>query len=393
MKKTLVIGALISLLGSGLAFAGTIAEIPFVPMSPQVMGMGGSFIADAHGYDSFFYNPAGFSRSGGSFTLLSATTWAYSRPDELFALGQKLSGGTSSSSSTLNFLNNQVTTGGFGIGASAGIGYVGNGLGLGMMIIEDSYLYGSSLRGASGDLTATIGFIGGLSVPFDVLGFRLHIGGDIRPMIRVHSPISNSVAFGLLTALANGQDLLSPLNSADALYGLGVGLDLGAIAELGSFTFGFSVRDLGGTQFKYNQSTFGTVSSTLGSTLRFPGGSSVTADQYVIPMSVGLGAAFHPDLGAVKYWIDPSVSVDVQDIATVLGGSNSIWYALHAGAELRLINMFALRTGLNQGYLTFGAGVKLLVLDLNFAFFTQELGAHLGDQPRAGATLDVAIRW
>jgi len=393
MKKILVIGALISLLGTGLAFPATIAEIPFLPMSPQVMGMGGSFIADAHGYDSFFYNPAGFSRSGGSFTLLSATSWVYSHPDELFALGQKYSAGTGSSSSTLSFLNNQVSTGGFGIGASAGIGYVGNGLGLGMMIIEDSDVYGPDLMGAHGDLTATIGFIGGLSVPFDVMGFKLHVGGDLRPMIRVHAPISSAVANGMLTALADGNDLLSPLNSADALYGLGIGIDLGAIAEIGWFQFGLSVRDLGGTQFKYNESTFGTFSSIFGSTLRFPGGSSVTADQYVIPMNVGLGAAFHPDLGATKRWIDPSVSVDLQDLTGVLGGSNSLWYALHGGAELRLINMFALRTGFSQGYLTFGAGMKLLVLDVNFALFTQELDAHLGGQPRAGATLDVSIRW
>lgn len=393
MKRMLVIGALISLLGSGLAFAATIAEIPFLPMSPQVMGMGGSFIANAHGYDSFFYNPAGFSRSGGSFTLLSASTWAYARPDELFGLGQKLSAGTGSSSSTLSFLTNQVTTGGFGIGASAGIGYVGKGLGLGMMIIEDSYVYGPDLPGASGDVTATVGFIGGLSVPFDVMGFKLHVGGDLRPMIRIHAPISSTVANGMLTALSDGQDLLSPLNSADALYGVGIGLDVGAIAELGAFQFGLSIRDLGGTQFKYNKSTVGTFFSTFGSTLRFPGGSPVTADQYVIPMNVGLGAAFHPDLGATKYWIDPSVSVDMQDLGAVLSGSNSVLYALHAGAELRLINMFALRTGLNQGYVTFGAGMKLAVLDLNFAVFTQELGTHLGDQPRAGATLDVSIRW
>jgi hypothetical protein len=261
------------------------------------------------------------------------------------------------------------------------------------MIIEDSMLYGPTLLGASGNLTATIGFIGGLSVPFDVLGFKVHAGGDIRPMIRVHAPLSNSVALGMLNALANGQDMLSPLNNADALYGVGIGVDLGAIAELGWFTFGLSVRDLGGTQFKYNKSTFGTLSSTFGSQLKFPAGAAVTEDQYVIPMDVGLGFAFHPDLGSTKYFIDPSFSVDMRDLGGVLGGTRSIWSVLHGGAELKLINMFTLRSGLNQGYLTFGAGVKLLVLDMSFALFTRELGAHIGDRPSAGATLDIAIRW
>ena len=131
------------------------------------------------------------------------------------------------------------------------------------VIIEDSYVYGPDLMGATGDLTATVAFIGGLSVPFDVMGFKLHVGGDLRPMIRVHAPISNTVANAMLTALADGNDLLSPLNSADALYGVGIGLDLGAIADLGWLQLGLSIRDLGGTQFKYNKSTFGTLSSTF----------------------------------------------------------------------------------------------------------------------------------
>jgi len=393
LRKTRFVCAFIALLGSGTAFAGTVTEIPFVPVSPQVMGQGGAFIADAHGYDSFFYNPAGFSRPGGSLTVLSATTWAYSRPDELIGLLGRYGAGTGSSSSALNFLSRQVSSGGFGIGTSAGIGYVGNGLGLGVMMIEDSYLYGPDLMGAQGDLTATIGFIGGLSVPFDLMGLKVHVGGDLRPMIRVHAPISNLVANGMLTALADGNNLFAPLNSSEALYGVGIGLDLGAIAELGRFTFGVSVRDVGGTQFSYNKNTFGTFWKTFGSTLGFPGGSSANGDRYVIPMNVGLGASFHPDMGALAYWVDPSLSIDLQDLGGVLDGSHPVWYALHGGAQFKLLSLFALRAGLNQGYLTFGTGVKLFVLDMNFALFTQELGAYLGDRPRSGATLDVAIRW
>ena len=89
-------------------------------------------------------------------------------------------GGTSTPSSIFNFLD-QITRGGVGAGGSWGIGYVGGGLGLGASFILDSILSGPSLLGASGDLTGTLGFIGGLSVPFDVGRFKIHVGGDVRP--------------------------------------------------------------------------------------------------------------------------------------------------------------------------------------------------------------------
>ncbi len=391
--KTLGIAVLLFALCSGSAFAATIAEIPFVPMSPEVMGMGGAFIADTHGYNSFFFNPAGFSRDPGSFTLLDASTWIYARPDQLFSLAAQSLAGTSSPAGVASFVNDQVTTGGLGFGASLGIGYVGNGLGLGLVIIEDSMLYGPTLLGVAGDLTATVGFIGGLSVPFDVLGFKIHLGGDIRPMIRIHAPLTNADAVPVLQALATGGDTFAALNTANAFYGAGIGIDLGAIAEIGWFTVGLSVRDLGGTQFKYNTASFGTVMSNLGSQLRFPAGYAANDDQYVIPMDIAFGVGFHPDMGTFNRFIDPSISVDMHDLMGALAGTSSFWTLLHAGAEIKFISLFTLRAGLDQGYLTFGAGLKLLVLDVNFAVFTRELGAYIGDQPNSGATLSVAIRW
>jgi hypothetical protein len=393
LAKVLGIAAFISVVSVSPSIAATINEIPFVPLSPEVMGMGGAFIADTHGYNSFFFNPAGFSRDQGSFTLLDASSWIYSRPDQLFGLvGQSLAG-TSSPQSIFNFVNDQVTTGGLGLGASLGIGYVGNGLGLGLVIIEDSMLYGQTLGGLRGDFTATVGFIGGLSVPLDLWGFKIHLGGDIRPMIRIHAPLDNVSAVPVFLALATGGDAFAVLNTAKALYGAGIGIDLGAIAELGWFTLGLSVRDLGGTQFKYNTASFGTVMSNLGSQFRFPGGTAVTDDQYVIPMDIAFGIGFHPDMGTFNRFVDPSISLDMHDLMGALAGTSSVWTLLHAGAELKLMSLFALRAGLDQGYLTFGAGLKLLVLDINFAVFTRELGTYIGDQPNAGATLNFAIRW
>ena len=385
---------LLMLLAGGTAFANTIDEIPFVSMNPVVLGNGGSEISNAHGWDALFSNPAGFSRDPSAFTLSSTSMWIYSRPDELVNLTGQFAAGSASASSILNFMSNQVTRGGIGAGASWGIGYVGGGLGLGASLILDSALNGPSLLGVSGDMTATMGFIGGLAIPFDVAGFKVHVGGDVRPMIRVHTLLTNSVAVAMLNALANGGDILNSIGSAPALYGVGIGLDVGAIAELGWFNVGLSIRDLGGTQFRYNTTPFRVVEGALSSTLQFPTtGTLVTSDQYVIPMDIGMGVTFHPDFGTFNNILDPSVSLEMRNIVGALAGTAVPWTLLHFGIDAKIVNFFSLRTGLNQGYLTAGAGLHFLVFDLDFAVFTRELGLHVGDKPLSGMTLNSSIRW
>jgi F plasmid transfer operon, TraF, protein len=384
--------ALLFILCSASAFAAQITEPAFLPLSPQVMGQGGSYIADAQGYDAFFYNPAGFSRSNGAFTLTSSSTWVYARPDLLISqIAQNLAG-TQTSSSLLNFINSQATTGGIGIGSSLGIGYVGGGFGLGAVLIFDSSLYGPTLLGVTGDLTATLGFIGGFSLPFDLGGGRkIYVGADIRPMIRIHAPVSNSTSVAVLNALTSGGDIGSALSGAATVYGSAIGLDVGAMAELGWFSLGLSVRDLGGTQFNYSTNTFGAVTGSLASRLSLPSGRSVN-DTYAIPMDVGFGLAFHPDLGPTSLFFDPLLSFDMNNIIGAIDGSADFWTLLHAGTEIRLMNLFTIRGGVNQGYLTLGAGLKVLIFDMNMAIFSQELGAHIGDRPAAGMTFSLDCR-
>jgi hypothetical protein len=301
--------------------------------------------------------------------------------------------GTSTPASISSFLNDQVTSGGVGAGGAWGIGYVGGGLGLGASFILDSVLSGPSYLASTGDLTGTLGLIAGLSVPFDVGGFKLHVGGDVRPMVRVHALLTNTVAVGVLDALSSGGSVLSQLGDAPALYGVGIGLDLGAIAELGVFNVGLSIRDLGGTQLRYNTTPLSVLTSSLTSSLQFPSNGSVVADQYVIPMDIGVGVSFHPDFGTFNNTIDPTFGLDMRDIGDVLSGTVSPWAALHLGVETRFVSAFTFRAGLNQGYLTLGGGLKFLVFDMNFAVFTRELGANVGDQPLAGMSFDAAIRW
>lgn len=359
-----------------------------MPMDPAIMGQGGAVTASASGYNAFFTNPAGFSRESGDqgrFTI-GAMSWAYARPDKITGI---LSG---SGAGYLERLNDEATSGGLGYGGLFGMGWVGNGLGLGAFFLTDTFLYGPDTASITGDLTATIAFVGGLAIPFHVGDMTIHVGGDFRPMIRVHALIQNSDAMKLFTSLADDERIFSSLNSANALHGTGMAVDLGLIAEIGGFSFGASIRDIGGTSFEYNVSDFDTVIYSLTSSIQFPGGDEPDGT-YTIPMEINAGIAFHPDLGGTRFSFDPIFQAGVRDAQGLLENEGSIWTHLNVGVEAMLFSFFTLRGGLNQGYFTAGMGLRLAFFDLDFAIFTRELRDSLHDTPSSGATLGAAFRF
>jgi hypothetical protein len=386
--KALVVisGLLVSCLP---AFAAD--EPAFMPMDPVILGQGGAVEASAHGYDSFFSNPAGYSRSPGSVTVMSLETWIYSRPQGLLDIFGGIAGGASSSTME-GIMATETASGGFGGGGSMGIGFAGNGLGLGVFLLLDSCLSGDTLADATGDVTTTVAFIGGLSVPLKVLGMTVHVGGDVRPMIRIHAPVGSGAAPAVLDALSGQTNLLTALAPLNALYGLGVALDLGLIAEAGALSFGVSVRDLGGTTFDYARSTVGAVQTGLSTGLRFPPG-TVPPESSTVPMSVNAGFALHPDMGTARSAFDPVVHLDVLDIVGLVTGQRAPWTYLHAGLETTIASVFAVRAGLSQGYLTGGFGLHMVFLDLNAAIFTREMGTQQWESPSSGATLELAVRF
>ncbi|MCF7949797.1 MAG: hypothetical protein K9M94_14505, partial [Spirochaetia bacterium] len=63
MRKAIIILLIFTVFGLGSLAAGEIIDSPvYAPMTPEVIGQGGSFTAVAHGYNSLFTNPAGFAR-------------------------------------------------------------------------------------------------------------------------------------------------------------------------------------------------------------------------------------------------------------------------------------------------------------------------------------------
>jgi hypothetical protein len=105
------------------------------------------------------------------------------------------------------------------------------------------------------------------------------------------------------------------------------------------------------------------------------------------------GASFHPDLGGFSWVLDPMVSVELQDPISVFRDGEPVWNLIHFGGQVRVLSFLYLRGGLNKGYMSFGGGVKLAVLDINAAVFTEESGIFPGDSPRTGISVEAALRF
>lgn len=392
MRKIAVLFLLTSVFIS-LSAQETVYENPVSPMIPEIIAQGGSFTAVAEGYPALFTNPAGFAADRTDFTIVTANPWVYARPDKLIeTVGIMTGAGGPDTSVIIDAVEDQIINNGFGVGAAFGISYVGSGLGLGLFGVVDFMLSGDSIPGVEGELEVTVGAVGGYAIPFELGGLVLTIGGDVRPMVRLRAPLKNSVALGLVSELVSGNiDVLPMLMGLDAYYGSALAVDLGALLDIGPFSIGLSVRDLGGTQFFYSSATVAQQLDSIQSGA-FPQG-NITDTEFIIPMEISLGAAFHPDLGDFSDIIDPQVHIDLKDPIGVIRDGKSPWMLLHIGGEVRFFNFINVRAGLNQGFLTLGLGFDIPFMNINIATFSRASGIYLLDGQTSGVSIEAAIRF
>ncbi|MBN1686594.1 MAG: hypothetical protein JW852_08050 [Spirochaetales bacterium] len=370
------------------ADAKIIPEPPFFPQSAEVMAQGGSFNANGSGFYSFFSNPASYAGEKSSLTIVSLMPWIYAYPDPdviaaLAAMAEDPASGIAG-------LNDLLTGPGFGAGGSTGAGYVGNGLGLGLVGMADLYGWGPKTLGINVDGNITVGFVGGFALPIRIGGLTLKIGGDFRPMYRIRVPeLGISTFASMLSGGSEDMEIDVPV-----YHGVGLAIDAGTIVEFGPFAAGIALRDLFGTTFQYSTSTLTELVDALEAGSLPEGGELVGEDvRYMIPMSAQVGLAFHPRLGALSKIVDPIVHANFERSFMPGAEDESFWASLHAGAEVSFLSMLKLRAGINQGYITAGVGLHLLFLDLNVAYFGRELGSFAGSRQNQGITMELALRF
>ena len=125
----------------------------------------------------------------------------------------------------------------------------------------------------------------------------------------------------------------------------------------------------------------------------FPSGGTTNGNTlYRIPSVIALGTTYAPDMGSMASLIQPSFSLDFQIPIKDEFTQPSFWTWTHVGAEARFLNFLAVRAGVNQGYLTFGMGAKLWIMDFNLAIYADEMGRYAGLSRRSALAMAWAFR-
>ncbi|MBN1798825.1 MAG: hypothetical protein JW822_09620 [Spirochaetales bacterium] len=367
-------------------------EAPFVPLSAEVLAQGGAFISRAQGFQALFYNPAAFATEEETYTAPFISGWCYSDPEVLKeVLGQTVSRGGGIPGMGDRFAEH-LSDSGLGVGTALGMGYVGKHIGLGGLLVLDSYLYGQNETEYQGHITASLGLVGGYAYPIDMGNATLTVGGTVKILLRVNSLIDPALSPDVCKGLFWSEDLFSVLNNYPAVYGFGIGGDIGLLLEVGSFNCALVLRDVLATRFFYREDTVGDIQGSVVSGHGLPQGSLVE-DTYQIPMQVDIGVAFHPDLGALSEYIDPLIQLECSDIISVIEHKKSFLTLFRLGAEVVVCKTIALRGGINQGHLSYGAGLQLGFFEFNLALFAFELGQDVGEEPMAGLAFDILFNF
>lgn len=357
------------------------SEPPFQPLFPSSLAVGDALVASAQGFDSLFSNPAGFARGKPSFTLATAAAGLFAPPTATnFDLLRTAWSSPATAAKTLGPL---FDGGGFGASSAVGIGYTGSGLGLGL--VASSEMWGAAATDMQA--TTTVAFIGGMG--FNI-GKHLVVGGDVRPMFRVRVP--TAPIGDLLTFVQNPTSAGSGVAS---LYGVAVGLDLGAITTFGPFSFGLAVTDIGGTNFYYAQDSLGALALSLQSGGGLPAGQAVSGS-YVVPMQATAGVAYHPDLGRTSTFFDPRFEIDYayrfDPNAGQVASSTLLLDGLHAGVDVGLLSFLHLRAGYQFGRVSAGVGMTLPGFQIDTEGFQQVVPTvHTG--PTEGVSAAISIRF
>ena len=107
-----------------------------------------------------------------------------------------------------------------------------------------------------------------------------------------------------------------------------------------------------------------------------------------IDSTLNLALSVHPKFFS---FMTIDLMVDFTDVTMNAGYDKSFIKRLNAGLQIGFWQHLFLRTGLHQGYFTFGAGFDAVLLRVQYAYYSEELGAYAGQHKDTRHAIELTL--
>lgn len=374
LKKQLIILLLVIVSVSSF---GADYDDPVEYISPVISSIGGPHVTMNDGFSSLLNNPAGFKSAEQEISIAELTIGL---KGPVFDIANMI---VTSDYSNITSIFQGIYAGMDLMGPLA-FGYVGNGLGFGIL--------GSTVGSVSstGPLTVNveageeITLCGGyaFSIPIDpesnnTLDFGMLLKGTFKGVVEFEESVLNIMSLSLDSVLNENFDFIT-----------GIGFDLGIrYSYKNIFTAGITGHDV------YSP----TMHNLYSSVSAFASGASPVSTTYsIVPFRMDAGVMYSPDFSEKNSFISSlKIFADYYDIFDFwLYPSLAVNPVLHigVGTEITLLEILSVRAGINQGLFAAGLGLDLHYFTLNAAMFGTELSTDPGLHPVYNVQIGVEIR-
>lgn len=390
----LYIFCLVLLVISNFTFAGTGIErkIPLLP--PDMIGTGGAGVASYSKPGMIFLNPASTSVDKNFWKIYLLNTGAGFNP-EFISLYNKLSSINASEISNINFDDYIGPKASLGLNGPLGTGCVIKGFTFYVYNLMYTSFWLSPYSGLPNlNLTSLwdLGIMGGYSsaLPQEWINFAKSAGIDdvylgfmlkwVHRWKMIFERKDLLSALDYIGAFAKG----SPNKGID--YGNAFGVDFGSIIKwneigIGDLALGIALKDL---FFPFSWTRYS--------------GSSLNYSE-----KVDTNTAFSPsfDIG-ISYVFSENALEGIWntifyrpafyfDIINCVDFSESFFNKIRLGGEVKLFKLMPLRLGLNKGFITWGIGIDIPIVKIDFAYYTEEFGTFPGSNPQQIYFLNISL--
>jgi hypothetical protein len=320
-------------------------ELPYLYKGARPLGMGGAFTALSDDANALFYNPAGLANI--KETRLSPINLEIEGSKEAYNFHKDAwDVDTDNSQEVAGFLQEHL--GDYGhIATSIFPNYTKPNLAFGLISTAKSNLQVRDRQypKLSVDATGDVGLCAGYAQPF--LDNTLLVGSNLKYLYR--KSLENEYSAADITT----HNFKSRVRD-DVEDGSGVLLDLGVIYKIQP-----ALEEVAPEPLQFGLSINNLVGNKLGD--------AEDLDTHI-------------DLGVSKRLGNLTLAADYVDILGWMGDDDDVGKRIHLGLEYSLTKIISLRTGVNQGYLTFGLGVDTKSVQFDLLTYAEEVGTHSGQQ-------------